>query len=332
MMSLPALRALKDNCPGDSITLVVKQYLCEIYKGIDAIKEIMTIPDNIDFGNLFRSAAKLKKCRCAAGILLTNSFNSALLFRLAGIKELTGYNKDLRGFLLRKKLKYPGKEDRKHHVFFYQDLVAAFSGKKIEKQYSDELIIGAGEKQGIGRLIASKFGIDMSKILIGISPSAAYGSAKQWLPERFVDLMRRIIRQKKKVEILLFGSGKEREKIAGIIEEVNNKGVHNLAGELTLRETIAAISLCGLFIANDSGLMHAASSLRVPLIAIFGPNSPQKTGPLFKGAKVLYHPVECSPCKHRDCPIDHRCMKAVTVEEVYQEVFTIFNAQQSDIS
>lgn len=321
IMSLPALRALKDNCPGDNIILVSKQHLTEVYKNIEDIKEIITIPEKSNFRNLFRAAGKLRKYKFKSGILFTNSFNSALLFRLSGIKKLTGYNKDLRGFLLSEKLKFPGNEDKRHHVFFYRYIVEAFLGKKIKKKYSDELVITGAEQKEVGQLLTSKFGMDLSKTIIGISPSAAYGSAKQWLPERFAELLQRITREKAGCGILLFGSGKEREKIFKIVDGLRDRdNIYNLAGELTLRQAIAAISLCGVFIGNDSGLMHVASSLKIPLVAIFGPTLPYKTSPLFQGAKVFHHPVECAPCKYRDCPIDHKCMRAIAVDKVYEAV------------
>jgi len=320
IMFLPALRALKNYCPNDRIFLVCKQYLSSLFRNMEEIDEIVTIPGRTGFRGLFKTAAKLKKYRIETGILFTNSFHSALLFRLAGIKKLTGYNKDLRGFLLNKSLKFPGNENKSHHVFFYRDIVEAFTGKKIKENYSAEPAIKGSEKKEVAALLVSRFGVNLSKTIIGISPSAAFGSAKQWLPERFAELLQHITRYNRECEILLFGSGKEREKIVGIVDQAGSGKIYNLAGALTLREAVTAISLCNLFISNDSGLMHVASSLRIPLIALFGPTQSHKTSPLSREAAILHYPVECAPCKHRDCPLDHRCMKAITVDEVYEEV------------
>jgi heptosyltransferase-2 len=330
IMFLPALRALKDNCPGEKIFLVSKHYLSGVFRNLDEIDEIITIPDKAGFRNLFGAAARLKNYRIEAGILFTNSFNSALLFRLAGIKKLTGYNKDLRGFLLSERLKFPGNEDKNHHVLFYRDIVEAFTGKKIEKKFSEELVISGKEKKEVAALLVSRFAVNLSKTIIGISPSAAFGSAKQWPPERFAELLQRIRRYNRECEILLFGSGQEREKTARLVAQAGSGKIYNLAGELTLREAITAVSLCNLFISNDSGLMHVASSLRIPLIALFGPTLPHKTSPLFREAAVLHYPVACAPCKHRDCPLDHRCMKAITVDEVYEELKNKIQIQQDN--
>ncbi len=268
------------------------------------------------------------KYRFDYGILFTNSFHSAFLFRLAGIKKLIGYNKDLRGWLLYKKIKFP--RDNRHHIYFYLELAAAFIGAStvcshaaescISPNYSYRLIIADQEREQVSAALHT-LGVDLSKPLVGISPSAAYGSAKEWPPERFRELIPRLQQEKSpgQVEILLFGSGKEREKISKIAARENGNHIHNLAGQLSLRQTIVAISFCRLFISNDSGLMHIASSFNLPLIVLFGPTSPHKTGPLHKNSRVPYHPTACAPCLYRDCPLNHdnhACMNAITVDEV----------------
>jgi heptosyltransferase-2 len=306
--------------------MAAKQNLCAVYKNITEINEIIPIPDNIDFKSSFKIAKRLREYRFDYGILFTNSFHSAFLFRLAGIKKLTGYVKDLRGWLLYKKIKFP--RDNRHHIYFYLDLAAAFieeiSGKKIEKNCAPQLIITDHEREQVSTALRT-LGVNVSNPLVGISPSAAYGSAKEWPPGRFRDLIPRLQQEKSpgNIEILLFGSAKEREKISKIADGGDGIRIHNLAGKLNLRQTIVAISFCRLFISNDSGLMHIASGFNLPLIALFGPTRPHKTGPLNKNSRVLYHPVACAPCLYRDCPLkqgNHACMKAITVDEVLDSI------------
>ena len=345
VMCLPAIRALKDNYPGANIYMAAKQNLCAVYKNITEINEIIPIPDDIDFKSGFKVAKQLGKYRFEYGILFTNSFHSAFLFKLAGIKKLTGCAKDLRGWLLYKKIKLP--RDNRHHIYFYLDLAAAFidgcsrmpgehkvhpyfppgtvrRGEScIRPNYSHQLIITDQEREKISTALRT-LGVDLSKTLVGISSSAAYGSAKEWPPGKFRELIPRLQQEKSPgdLEILLFGSAKEREKISQIAAGAaggDGIRVHNLAGQLSLRQTIEAISICRLFIGNDSGLMHIASGLNLPLIALFGPTQPHKTGPLNKNSRVLYHPVACAPCLYRDCPLNHdnhACMNAITVDEV----------------
>jgi heptosyltransferase-2 len=95
--------------------------------------------------------------------------------------------------------------------------------------------------------------------------------------------------------------------------------VLNLAGKTSLRELMALIDRCSVFLTNDSGPMHIASALGVPLLALFGSTSPVKTGP-YNGGEVVNKRVMCSPCYRRTCPIDFRCMTSISAEEVYQKL------------
>lgn len=314
MMSLPALRALKDFIPAADIFLVTRDYLKDVFKHINEIRGIIAIPDSRGVRNLFIASKKIREFKLDAGILLTNSFHSALLFKMAGVKDVTGYRKDLRGPMLTRSIPYP-RNDR-HHIYFYLDLIERFIQQKIEKSYSHRLVVSETER-GELRALLREWGVDLSKQLIGISTSAAYGSAKEWEPDSFRQLIIKIKNQRPQTEILLFGSQGERTKISKILPSLD-AGSFNLAGRLSLRQSIAAISLCRLFVSNDSGLMHVAAALEVPGVAIFGPTLPHKTAPIGDRIKVLYYPVECAPCKYRDCPSDHRCMTSITVDEVYR--------------
>jgi heptosyltransferase-2 len=342
IMALPAIRALKNNFPNANLHLAAKQYLGDLFENIDEINNIITIPDTLTLINTFTAAGKLRKYRFDWGLLFTNSLSSAVLFKFGGIKKLVGYVKDMRGFLLQRKLKFP--RDDRHHIYFYLDLVRALpgeeKGQKQEIPLSDSrrLVITGEERDNTASELSS-LGIDLAnKTIIGISPSAAYGSAKAWLPGRFSALIKRFLQEKPSSTtepvFLLFGSANEKEEISRIAEAAareRDNNVYNLAGQLGLRQAIVAVSFCHLFISNDSGLMHIASSLDIPLIALFGPTQPHKTGPLNKKTKVIHYPeaCECAPCLHRECPLDHPCMKAITVDEVFETMVSLLASSPS---
>ncbi len=282
-MALPAIRALKNMRPDLEIFIAAKSYLCDVYKNIPEIKEIIPLPNATTIRSALATAKILRRYQFQAGLLFTNSFRSAFEFRIAGIKDLTGYSKDLRGFLLEEKIPYP--DNDRHHIHFYLDLATAFAqtfgdakikGNNLQKEFSFNLELTDLEREATaGKLLS--MGIDVNKTIIGISPSAAYGTAKQWLPERFSQLIGRIGKRMSDVTVVLFGSQKEREKIAKIMAplkaETSGQGykVFNVAGELSLREALVAISYCNVFISNDSGSLHIAASLHLPLIGLFGP-------------------------------------------------------------
>lgn len=156
---------------------------------------------------------------------------------------------------------------------------------------------------------------------IGLCPGAEYGPAKRWLPERFAEAAR-MIGTGSQVQWILFGTKNDKaigEQIAGAI----GNDCINRIGHTTLDQLIDELRECCLLLTNDTGTMHLASFLGVPVVAIFGSTEPGMTGPAGAGHIILRHHVECSPCFLRECPIDFRCMKAVTPQEVADAALSV---------
>ena len=156
-------------------------------------------------------------------------------------------------------------------------------------------------------------------LLIGMAPGATYGPAKRWPVERFAAVAGELQRRYTEALLLLFGSRPDREvtdKIAAALRE----RVLNLAGETTVREVMALIARCQVFLSNDSGLMHIAGALNVPTVAIFGSTNPATTSPPGTRNIIIRKPVDCSPCLKTVCPTDFRCMNLIGVEEVAEAV------------
>jgi lipopolysaccharide heptosyltransferase II len=156
---------------------------------------------------------------------------------------------------------------------------------------------------------------------LGLCPGAEYGPAKRWLPERFAEVAAKISAQSS-AQWILFGTKKDAtigEQIAAAI------GDHcvNRIGHTTLDQLIGELRECRLVLTNDTGTMHLAAFLGVPVVAIFGSTEPRLTGPLGNHHVILRHQVECSPCFLRECPIDFRCMKAVSAQEAADAVLSI---------
>jgi heptosyltransferase-2 len=156
---------------------------------------------------------------------------------------------------------------------------------------------------------------------IGISPGAAYGNAKRWLPERFAEAARNLTGQ-----AVVFGSKAERDLCGRVAEGC---GGRNLAGETTLREFIELAAACRVYLTNDSGAMHVASALGVPTVAVFGATDDTTTGPTGRQARVVREFAECSPCLLRECPIDHRCMTRVTADRVTATALQVWEESAS---
>jgi heptosyltransferase-2 len=221
-----------------------------------------------------------------------------------------------------------------HQVDFYLDLIHGFGREysnesaQVESRNPAELQIREREIVDIEKWL-NRYGIVDQKRMVGVSPSAAYGSSKEWLPELFVELIDRLSNSLPDTQFLFFGSGAEQEKIERICRQCAGS-TFNLAGKLSLKQSIAAISRCRGFISNDSGLMHVASVLQIPLIAIFGPTDPELTAPRSGNATCIHRPVECAPCKYRECPIDHRCMTGIQVGDVYDAVMEVLSGRRKN--
>ena len=254
----------------------------------------------------------LRKERIEKGILFTNSFSSAFFFFLAGIKERIGYATQGRRILLTHPISLPSHWDKLHQIDYYAHLFQRLGWVGEERKPS--LYLTREEVERAKRKFSLK-----DKNWIGICPGSAYGESKRWLPEYFQELVKKIIHSLSYGVIVL---GREEERKIGefILENHPCQRALNLCGKTTLREAIALLSLTQIVVTNDSGLMHIAWSLGIPTVAIFGPTPVEKTAPWQGKVKVLKKDVPCSPCKFRDCPLDHRCMKEISPEEVWRAV------------
>ncbi len=159
--------------------------------------------------------------------------------------------------------------------------------------------------------------------LIGINPGATYGSAKRWPPERFADLISRVI-EELNGNVIIFGSTAEIDIVKEIIWKLETWNLEfgtkilNMAGKTNLRELASLIAECDAFITNDSGPMHMASALLVPVIAIFGSTNKKTTGPFGEGHKIVTKDLPCAPCMKRECPEGHlKCMTAIAADDVF---------------
>jgi heptosyltransferase II len=248
------------------------------------------------------------------GLLLTNSLSSAWWFWRGNVQNRVGYATHGRGLLLNHSIHFPDRRDQQHLVITYKMLLEPF-GIPVS-QTSPRLYLTLQEQQAARDKLAH-YGVQSSDLLIGINPGAAYGSAKCWLPERFKQLSQKLL-DYSNLKIVYFGDKAGAPLVNEICAGLSDR-IINLAGQTSLRELMALIQACHLFLTNDSGPMHVASALGIPLIALFGSTSDTTTGP-YNGGRVIHKHVPCSPCYRRECPIDFRCMTRIEVQEVYQEI------------
>jgi heptosyltransferase-2 len=314
VLSLPAIRALRAAHPQAEIVVLARPWVAALYEGERSIGRVIPLTAASgarDWRAKWRLGAQLRRERFDLAVLLPNSFESAALIWLSGARRRVGYARDGRSLLLTDAIDVPRPGEIPPHERYYYPELLRRAGLIEKLPRIDEILFdGLDELRARGQALFAARGIRLPAI--GVNPGAAFGTAKRWLPERFAEAARRLAAAHS-ASITVFGAEAERELCAHVAAAA---GGHNLAGATTLREFIDMTAACSLCLANDSGAMHVCAATGAPSVTVFGPTDEIGTGPVSPRARMLREPVDCAPCKLRECPIDHRCMTRVTVDRV----------------
>ncbi|MGH8164677.1 MAG: lipopolysaccharide heptosyltransferase II, partial [Rhodanobacteraceae bacterium] len=292
VISVPAVRAIKRGRPDTHVTILAPDKIAAVWRLAPEVDEVISL------GNMSLGAVR-RALLCAdpfdVGIAFPNSLRSALELWLGGIPRRVGYAGHYRRWFLNQVVpKVERRGPPPHQVEHYLDLARSLgtTAEAGEIAVSAPPLAAAAERR------------------FALCPGAEYGPAKRWLPERFAETAAAI-----GGHWVLFGIKKD-EEVGAQIATALGETCSNLIGKTTLEQLIDELRQCELLLTNDTGTMHLATLLDVPVVAIFGSTEPRLTGPLGDKSTVVRHQVECSPCFLRECPLDFRCMKAVGAEEV----------------
>ncbi len=297
VISAAAVRAIKHGRPDAHITIAAPAKLAPVWKLIREVDTVLPLPNE---RSLYATVALLKKQKpFDVAILFPNSLRTALEVWLARIPRRVGYRGHHRAWLLNEIVPEPAYRGPIRHQLHHYLQIARHLGASVEPvEFKTH------------RLTNEK----ATPLKLGLSAGAEYGPAKRWLPERFAEVAAAVA-EELPAQWRLFGTAADTA-IGQIISEKLGARAVNRIGLTSLDELIAELGECRLLLTNDTGTMHLATLLGVPVVAIFGSTEDRLTGPLGTGNVVLRHHVACSPCFLRECPIDFRCMHAVTSEEV----------------
>ncbi len=320
-MSVPALKEIRRVFPNARISLLVRPWVRDVYSAADFIDEIIEYDKteiHKGWPGRLRLISQIRNGRFDLAILFQNAFEAAFHAWAARIPLRVGYARDGRSFLLTHAIQIDPEVQRVHQSYYYLGILSGIGliDPKIWRQnrpLSASLAVCSSDRESACQLLRRK-GVKAGEILIGLNPGAYYGGAKRWLLDRYASVADSLA-TKYGAQIIIFGGSNER----GLAEEVGRMMRHTpilMAGETTLAQLMGLLKECRLMITNDSGPMHLAAALEVPQVAIFGSSSDVATGPLSIRAAVVKHPVDCSPCFLRECPIDFRCMKRISVDVV----------------
>jgi len=321
IMALPALRVVRARFPDARIAILARPYVADIYRGQKICDELISYdPKGAHAGLVGRErlAKELRKQKFDVALLLQNAFDAAWLAWRSGIPERVGYARDGRSLLLTRKIPAPKRgEIPAHEQFYYLELLRRAGWIDSLPGESFIALDVSEEHRRQAEEALSSVGARPNAVRIAIGAGASYGSAKCWPPDRFAEFVNRF-RLHTDADVILFGTAAEQKVSDAIGAGIKGPSI-SLVGKTAIAALPALLSRCQLFVGNDSGAMHVAAAVGLPVVAIFGPTDPHGTAPVTPRCTVVQEKPYCSPCFLRRCPIDHRCMTSVRPETVEAE-------------
>ena len=328
VMSTPTLQGLRQATPTSKITLLTHEKLADLWTSYPHVDEVLTFAAG---ESVFSIAGRLRG-KFDLALVLPNSVRSALECFLARIPRRVGYARNGRSVLLTQAIAPRAQTVhlRKRSVRNIRRLIN--SGKPRTTfptsghQVYDYLHLIGSEATApklhvtdkeVQRARARFFG---EKLWLGLNPGAEYGPAKRWPAEQYIQAALEVRRQTG-CECVVFGGPKDKP-ITGPIAAATD--ALDLTGKTTLRELAACFRVCRALLTNDTGPMHLAAAVGTPVIVPFGSTAPELTGP--QNGEILVGDVPCAPCFRRECPVDFRCMRSISVAPVVEATLRAFAA------
>jgi heptosyltransferase-2 len=320
VMTVPALRALRRLLPGTHITLATRPWAKELFADTDFLDDLL-IYDRHGPWSVVKQTAEWRRANFDLAVLFPNAFEAALIPALARVPFRIGYATDGRNRLLTTPLTVPEWRSSKHEIFYYLNIIAELERvlvgtEEIANSAPDASLHISEPRQAEALALICAHGLREGRAVVALCPGSINSRAKRWPAERYAALGDCLI-DELNAEVLLIGSPEELDVSQEVSRRMRNKPIM-MTGKTSLAQVAAVLSLVELLVTNDTGPAHIASALGRPTLVIFGPTNPLTTRPFSPVAEILRHPPDCAPCMLRDCPIDHRCMTAISPREVFE--------------
>jgi heptosyltransferase-2 len=306
VMIQPLIAKLKQQDPKAMIHLLAPEWSVPLAKRMPGVDHWITMPFGHGVLNLvgrYRFARSLAKKNFDQAFVLPNSLKSALIPFFAQIPKRTGYVGEMRYGLLNdlhrlNKTAVPRLVDR------YFNLVSTSSSASAPSLNSDPI----GAKEAL-----LTFNLNVDKPILVLCPGAAFGTSKRWPMAYYTEVAQHYIN--KGWQVWVFASKDDPS------FELKHEYCYDLSGRTSLSQVIDLISLSQAVLTNDSGLMHIASSLSKPLLALYGSTDPGYTPPLGAKSLIARNKQDCSPCFQKECPLKHhRCMQDLVPKMVIAQL------------
>jgi len=323
-MALPAVGELRRIFSASHISLAGKPWVLGLFDGEELADDVIPLSDTAGHVNrlaaLFNEISSIRRGKFNLAVLLTNSFGTAMAARLGGATRIAGYATDGRRLLINQVIPFEPEYKKLHQTRYYLNIAAhvedSIAGKSLVNfdRAEPRMMVSELQKQQ-ARSKLQHFGIQGDAPILAINPGATNSTAKRWPAERFAAAADRLT-ERAGFQTIIVGAPGDKT-VADQVAHFMRTRPAILAGETSIAELKGVLACAALVISNDTGTAHVSAALGIPTVVVFGPTEHVSTRPLSHRAVVVRHEVECSPCMLRECPIDHRCMTRVEVDDVY---------------
>ena len=316
LLSTPVIKALRENYPNSYIAMMVSPHTKDIVEGNPYLDEAIIYDKDAKHKKWYRAikfALNLKKKRFDLALILHPTNRVHLVTFLAGIPKRVGYDRKL-GFLLTDRIKHTKELGEKHELEYNLDLLKYLNIEVKDKNLY--MPIRQESEKWVEEFLAQE-GLEETDKILAIHPGASCIS-KVWPLERFATVADKLI-EGYGFKVLIIGGPKDMAKSETVAKDMQHSAV-NLAGKTSVSQLASVLRRCQLFISNDSGPVHIASSLGISVISIFGRSqkglSPARWGPTSGNSRVAHKTVGCVECLAHNCVKHFACLEAVSVDYV----------------
>lgn len=319
VMAQPLLQLLRRKHPERPIDVLAPPWVAPVWRAMQEVDTVLEAPFRhgaLQLRERWSFARQLRQRGYQDAYVLPNTLKFALIPWLAGIPQRVGYKGEMRYGLLNV-MHHDDKGTPRPMVPFY----AALASRPVKGPLSPDVVprpaLSASQQQIMQTF--TRLGLALERPVIAFAPGAEFGSAKRWPTAHFAALANALLQEMPQAQIILLGSGKDKP----VCDEIRALApqAHDFAGTTSLAEALALIAQAAVMVSNDSGLLHIASALNRPIIALYGPTDPDHAPPFSDVAKSISLRLSCAPCRQRECPLGHHdCMQKLSPDKVLSAV------------
>lgn len=333
VIAVPALRELRRVLPEAHLTLVSRPGAADVFIDADFVDEVL-VYDRAGLLTAWDQVREWRRRKFDLALLFQNAFEAAAIAFLSRVPTRMGYGTDRRGALLTHPLPSPAWKDERHESFYYMHVVGElervlYGTSSIENtEPRFELRVSDDRKRKAFEFL-HEHGARISAPLTVLCPGSINSRAKRWPAERYAELADRLAESG--ADVVLIGSPGELDVSQEVCKHAQSQPIV-LTGKTTVAEATAIIDIADVLITNDTGPAHIGAALHTPTLVIFGPTNPLTTYPLSSSAEIIRRAPDCAPCMLRDCPIDHRCMTAITPADVFERASVLMSQRCAEVT